>query len=256
MEQKSFREVLRGELQRRQDKNPAYSLRAYARHLGISPAQLSQILSGKRVITMKTYKRIAEIFHFSPLESMQFVEEITNSASKVSKTTVLSEDQFRLISDWWHFAILCLGKLKRPLKDPVYIAKRLGITLADAKMSVERLERLGVLESGGTEIKCICDPIRVMSETPSTAIQRSHLQTLQLASEKLSQVDVKKRDYSAITMAIDPKNLDKAKKAIEDFQDKMVKLLEPGEPSEVYTFSCQLFPVSIISEKSSEGDSK
>lgn len=44
-----LREVLRSELDRRQTRNPKYSLRAFARDLKMKPAHLSRILSGSRV---------------------------------------------------------------------------------------------------------------------------------------------------------------------------------------------------------------
>jgi len=79
------------------------------------------------------------------------------------------------------------------------------------------------------------------------SIQRSHQQTLALAAEKLS-VPLELRDYTSMTMAINPKNLPKAKKAIEDFRNNIVKLLDKGEASEVYTFACQLFPLTQVPE--------
>ncbi|MFN7727970.1 MAG: TIGR02147 family protein [Bdellovibrio sp.] len=247
METKNLRETLNAELKRRQDKNPAYSLRAFAKNLGLSPAQVSQVISGKRVVTMKTYRRIAEILHFSPLESMQFLEEISKGETALDqRKTMMSEDEFRLIADWWHFAILSLTHVKGMTKDAKQISERLGISPEQARQAIERLERMGVL-SVGSKFEQLCDAIRVITEKPSVSIQRSHQQTLALAAEKLS-VPLEKRDFTSMTMAINPKNIPKAKKAIEDFRGNIVKLLDKGDATEVYTFACQLFPLSVSQE--------
>lgn len=244
MEQTPLRAALKNELKRRQDRNPAYSLRAFAKNLGVSPAQISQIISGKRTITMKTYKRIAEILHFSPLESAQFLEEVSQSTGLTKKQDLqVSEDQFRLISDWWNIGILTLARIKHAKKDAKWISEELGITIWEAESSLARLERMELIESG-EELKRSDTVIRIQSEHSSLAIQKAHQQTLHLASEKLHSVPMERRDYTSMTMAINPENLPKATKLIREFQNKLLELLEKGEPSEVFTFSCQLFPLT------------
>lgn len=239
--------LLQDELKRRKEKNPAYSLRAFAKSLGMSPAQLSQLVSGKRPLTLKTFEKLARELALSPIEKKRALEALSHSVAQDlhPHNLQMKEDEFRLVSDWYHFAILSLTKVKGARKDPVWIAKRLGIAIIDAKMAVERLERMGVLSPGET-FKQITEPIRVLSEVPSQAIQKSHRQLLALANEKLSQVPVARRDFSVMMMAIDPKNLERAKKAIEDFQEELVSLLEQGEPSEVYALSCQMYPLTPV----------
>ena len=51
-------DILKKELTQRQSNNPAYSLRAFARFLEISPATLSQIISGKRGVSVKRLDHI------------------------------------------------------------------------------------------------------------------------------------------------------------------------------------------------------
>lgn len=246
----SLTKTLQEELDRRKAKNPAYSLRAYARHLGLSPAQLSQILSGKRSITLKSYRQIAEILKFSPLESLQFLEELGGPRTQVAITDLqVSDDQFRFISDWWHIGILTLAQIKKSRKDPAWIAKRLGISMWQAKESTQRLERMGLIDTGD-QLRRSSQTIRVGSAIPSQAIQKSHTQIMQLASDKLPVVPMEERHYSSVTMAVDPVNIPKAKKLIQEFQNRLESLCEKGETKEVYTFACQLFPMTeIVSQR-------
>ncbi len=65
----------------------------------------------------------------------------------------------------------------------------------------------------------------------------------------LKQVPLEKREYTSITMAIDPKNIPRARRLIDRFQDKVVAILESGEPTEVYNMNVQLFPLTQIREK-------
>lgn len=245
METLEIKTLLQEELRRRKTRNPAYSLRAFAKSLGMSPAQLSQLVSGKRPLTLKTFEKVARELELSPFEKRSALESLAQAHSPElhPRHAQLKEDEFRLISDWYHFAILSLTKIKGAKKDPVWIAKRLGIHIIDAKMAVERLERMGILSSGD-QFKQITEPLRVLSDIPSQAIQKSHRQVLALATEKLSEVPVELRDFSVMMMDINPKNLSRAKKAIENFQDELATLLEQGESTEVYAFACQMFPLS------------
>ncbi|MGE0617107.1 MAG: hypothetical protein AB7P04_15865 [Bacteriovoracia bacterium] len=48
-----YRELLKAALAQRIQKNPAYSLRAFARDLGISPGHLCEVLSGKHRLSRR-----------------------------------------------------------------------------------------------------------------------------------------------------------------------------------------------------------
>jgi len=54
-----LRSVLQAEFSRRQQSNPRYSLRAFARSVGLNHSTVSQLLRGKRPITGKSVRSIA-----------------------------------------------------------------------------------------------------------------------------------------------------------------------------------------------------
>jgi transcriptional regulator with XRE-family HTH domain len=54
----SFRSYLEEELARRAGRNPRYSLRAFARHLGVDHSTLSQWLRGRRTISSRAIERL------------------------------------------------------------------------------------------------------------------------------------------------------------------------------------------------------
>jgi transcriptional regulator with XRE-family HTH domain len=57
----------------RKDKNPRYSLRAFARSLGVSSGQLSEILSGKRPLSHKLARRISMALALTEEESQKLI---------------------------------------------------------------------------------------------------------------------------------------------------------------------------------------
>ena len=137
---KTTAQFLREEFQRRKQRNSQFSLRAFARWLQISPAQLSQILSGKRPVTVKTIAKIARKLDLSPAQQQRLLRATQKpQLPQAQSLTSLREDQFRLISDWYHLAILSLTRVPGAKADPRWISARLGISVADANLAVQTL---------------------------------------------------------------------------------------------------------------------
>ncbi|WP_374078805.1 TIGR02147 family protein [Bdellovibrio bacteriovorus] len=237
-------QLLQEELTQRKQRNPRYSLRAFAQSLGISPAQLSQLLSGKRSFTADMLGQIAKSLHLSPEEERYLVTQTllpkTLSSVQEKEKRQLAEDEFRMISDWYHFAILSLGKIKNAKTDPFWISDRLGITVVEAREALDRLKRLNVIEDSKT-LKRKANPLNVMSEVPSRAIQSYHHKILTLALEKLPVTPLEKRDYSAMTFAADPAKIPQARKMVEEFQDRLAEYLQTPNAKEVFVVACQVF---------------
>ncbi|MGZ3806814.1 MAG: helix-turn-helix transcriptional regulator, partial [Bacteriovorax sp.] len=63
-------------------RNSSFSLRAFAKNLGLSPASLSQILSGKRPLTLSTAKKICDSLNLSPIEEQQVLLSFLSSSGK------------------------------------------------------------------------------------------------------------------------------------------------------------------------------
>lgn len=246
----NYRTFLKEELEKRRQANSLYSLRAFSRQLRMSPAQLSQIMSGKRPLTAKAAFRVAEILNLSPLETTSFIESTLQAGAMADAgPTEIKEEEFQLVADWYHLAILSLSELRNHRADPRWIAGQLGITVSQASEALQRLHRLKIIEIKGGKIRQIMKPIKTTSDIPSAAIQIYHRQNLDKAKEKLETVPVADREYSTITMAVSRKNLPKAKKMILDFKRKLCGLLEQGEKQAVYSLAIQLFPVSKLEEK-------
>ena len=100
--------ILLNELNIRKEKNAMYSLRAFARDLEIGSTSLSDVLSGKRLLSKKNLEKISETLSLSPLEIEFLKGELKGNYTARSAIEVerlqLEEDSFRLIADWYYFA--------------------------------------------------------------------------------------------------------------------------------------------------------
>lgn len=239
-------ETIKRELDRRQKVNRRYSLRAFARDLEISPAQLSQVLSGRRPLTPGLATRVAEKLDLSPIERKDFLSStvLDRWPDETPKWAPLDEDRFQLIADWKHFAILSLTRVRGARGEAGWIATRLGLSYAESSAALDRLRRLGLVTEDPANFKQIGDPIHVGSKVPSTAIRRYHRETLELALRKLEEVPVERRDYSSVTITMNEADLEKFRDRIMKFQEDIGAEAEANPTHDVYMFACQLFPVT------------
>ncbi|MFN7824951.1 MAG: TIGR02147 family protein [Pseudobdellovibrionaceae bacterium] len=238
-------ELLKSELQKRKARNPHFSMRSFAKWLNMSPAQLSQMISGKRPVTLKTLEKLSSKLDLTPNEKRDLLYskfEKENSKTSIERLQ-LAEDQFRLISDWYHLAILSLTHLKGAKSDPRWIGQRLGISVEQAHQALLRLQRLALIETS-PQFKQIGNPFEVSSQTPSEAIQKYHQQNLSLAAEKLETVAPSLRQYQSVSLTLDPQSLKSFKRLIDAFLDDAYDLAKKSSKKEVYNLNVQLFPVT------------
>lgn len=60
-----YRTALKSELKKRSEKNDRYSLRAFARDLGMSPSYLCEVLGGKASLSPRRIERVAPLLELS-----------------------------------------------------------------------------------------------------------------------------------------------------------------------------------------------
>ncbi|HTL11225.1 MAG TPA: TIGR02147 family protein [Bdellovibrionota bacterium] len=252
------RSLLRRELERRCRTNPRYSLRAFARALQISPTALSLVLSGKRPLSRKAAHKVAQVLPLAPAENqvLQRWAELKPRLRKASTeqtfgrplteegSHAISLDAFALIADWYHYGILSLLEAKGPRLAPADIARSLGITELEASGALERLQRLGILESTPEGFKRLVGAMRMTEVSPS-AVKKYHTQILSKGIEAIENRPREEMDLSAMTLAMDPAQVPYARDQITRFRRRLTRELDrKGGKKRVYVLGFQVFPVS------------
>jgi uncharacterized protein (TIGR02147 family) len=252
----SYRVWLQTELEARKRHNTAYSLRAYAASLGLSPATLSQVMAGKRPLTRKAAMKIADRANLSPDERRHLLASVlaeaigappeapATAAADAVTFRELEADQFCVIADWYHYAVLSLSELPGSRASAAWIAEMLGITVHEAEAALRRLQRLGLIEVRGRAFRQSSPPLTTPPHVANQAIRKFHRQVLRKAEAALADVPVEERDFGAITFAADSRTLPRVREALREFRRKIASLMAGSEPDQVYTLSLQLVPVS------------
>lgn len=246
-----YQRILRDELARRCDANPRYSLRAFARALGMSPSTLSRLLTGGRRPSYDLAKKILDKINLTPEVRRQFIVSLgagsafgLDESTQSVKVRELSHEVFRVVADWYHYAILELTFTAGFKPDPRWIATELGISVTEAKLAADRLFELGLLEKRGARwIKGDAYLSTADKHLTSDALKRRQKQVLNKAIQSVDEHDIDVRSMTTMTMAIDPALLPEAKRRILAFNRELCAFLESGKRKEVYELAVGLFPV-------------
>ena len=237
-----FRFLVQREFVNRCRKNPKYSLRAFAKSLGIEASPLSAMLRGKRPISAQMRRRLGLALGMD----LEEVEQLQSNRKSVPLQQ-LALDAYAVIADWYHYAILELIKVEGFKGDLDYIAKALNISRTEAHIAVERLKRLDLLETDDKWIDTSADGLlsNINDDLTSHAHKKLQKQILEMSIKALEELPTQVRNHTSMTMAINPEDLPEAKRRIQDFRRELCAFFESNKkPTQVYHLGVSLYPVS------------
>lgn len=243
----------------RKNKNANYSLRAFARDLEISPSRLSELMNNNGGLSGTMAMKLATNLKLRPQEKKFFLDTILagsarnrqvrklasqriEKARKSKLLLELQEEQFKIISDWYHGAILELTQIRSFQQNPEWIAQTLGITSTQAKEAIGRLKKVGLIQtrSDGTwEIHP--DAYQTFSKS-SLAVRKFHQQIMEMSAKSIANDPALERECQAMILAIPKKELPKFSEKMRDFLRNCWEDINEEEKDALYTFSIQLTP--------------
>lgn len=244
-------ELLRAELAARQNVNSRYSLRSFGRALGINHTLLSLIISGRRNVTKSLIERVAKAMNLRPLVKQRFLSyHLSNGTplevfEKPTGYDEISLENFSVIADWYHFAILSLLETQDSKFEVRWISERLGVEQDKIKEAMKRLVDLKLVGMVNGRWKQVGQPLKLENQVSTVATRRFHGEHLKNALRSLEVDPFEIREHCGVTLALDPKLIPEAKEKIKSFRRSLARLLEKsGDCKEAYHLSIQLFPLS------------
>lgn len=254
-----YQDFLLDEFRARRSRNPDYSLRAFARDLGMPASKLSQNLRGLCGISVAKAETIADKLQMRDDDRRLFLalvesqharsrvarQQAANSLERIrrDKMEELTVEQFAVMRDWYHLAILEMTEMEGFKGDLNWMASRLDLPVDIVREAVARLEELGLLDTKIEPWRQTKKELELPSGLPSRAVREHHRQILTKAIVALDESGVEEREYSTQTFAIPQSALPELKSLIREFQRKVGRLSYGSKPNDVYALAIQLFPL-------------
>ncbi len=261
--QLNYRTILQEEFARRKKRNPSYSLRSYARDLKLCVASVSNLLSGKQGLSPLKAKQVAQILELEESEMELFctLVESRHARAKVNreqaqkklgaqelKVTDLSMEYFKVISEWYYYAILELPGVADFRSDTKWIANRLGISASTTTEAINRLIRLELLEEDARgNYKKVPGFLSAIANVPNRSIKNHHRQMLQKADVALDEQSVEESDFTGVTFSMNTEDLKWAKEEIKKFRRALSTRLSANKnKNRLYQLNFELFALDQI----------
>jgi uncharacterized protein (TIGR02147 family) len=256
----NYRTYLRAVLAERVTRNPLYSLKAFSKQLGIGHSSLCEVLGGKKNLSGEMALRVSQKLGLAEKEDGYFRLLVQYESSKspeirqallerinshrVKPVRDLSLDAFQIISSWYHLPILQMALLDSgPGLDAGIAAKRLGISRVEARVAIERLERLELLErqADGTYRRCD-STLRVHSPAPNAALRKFNAEILGKALESVESDSPSEKVIGTETIAFDPEQMEEVRRRVDEFLTSISELtLKAKRKTQVYSLCVQFF---------------
>lgn len=244
----------------RRAQNTAYSLRAYARDLRLSPSLLSEVLTGKKGLSVSRAKELLKKMDLVPRERELFLlsTEASHARTKTQKDhaagelkralyrevgkKIISDQEFALANNWYHLAILELTELKDCEHSAEWFAKRLGLSAVVVEKALSRLLALHWLKLKNGRYFVTSDESETDNEMPSSARKRFHAEMIKKSEEALFRDLSEDREFQTMTLAFDRSQISQAKEMMLRFQREFSqRFLKMKHKNSVYQLSLQFF---------------
>lgn len=264
-----YRTLLKEAWESKRKKNPAYSLRAFSRDIGLSVSKLSLVLRGEARLGVDHAFQIAprlgldeetqEAFRLSavievtrnPDLQAEYVNRLASLQGQ-SESVQLSLDIFRAIADWYHIPLLLLLSQSREDQSSRALAKRLGITTTEVDCAIDRLMRLNLIERDeevgryrrSTQFNQIYSPRR------NEALRRFHREMGEKALTAVSERETHERVVGSETFTLRPEHLKEIEARIMNFKKEISQLVDQlsdlpsNEDHEIYHLQIICFPIT------------
>ncbi|WP_413288809.1 TIGR02147 family protein [Bdellovibrio sp. HCB337] len=244
-----FRTFLEQELSRRSSVNPNYSLRAFARDLGVDSSFLSKLLNGKRSMTARTILSLAPRLSLSEQEVQDYIQKAngrrrrySSGAQEVHAIAEIENAHLLQSMEWYHLAILELVASKNFQANAAWIAERLNLTIAQAQTALDDLMTAGALSQREDGVwKTEINNHSVSSKTNP----RAQLVKQQIYNQAIALIPNHVGEHSTTTVCVSESRLAEANERIARFRRELSHFLsEPDDKQHVYQLAISLFPVS------------
>ncbi len=263
---------LKAILQSKTDQNPNYSMRSFAKKLGISPGGLSLILNKKKKLSVARAYEVASSIELSSDETDYFVTLVQLESShneqvkhqcleklkrlnprlqnaKELHKALLNLEKFKMISKWYGLVILELLSEIENKWNFIAIQGYLKVPKNELEIMLDRLIKLGLILEYNGIYKRITGSVIVDSSYPNNGLQNYYKEIHKKSFESITEQTPNEKVIGTQVFAFDPEQLKDVEKLTYEFLDKLEELSLKGKhKTHVYQAIANIFCIAKKTE--------
>jgi uncharacterized protein (TIGR02147 family) len=256
----NYRKFLMDEFTRRQQRNAAYSWRAFARDLKVTASRISEVMSGKAGISVERARSFADRLSLSEDDRKIFIDLVEMEHGRNSFGRQLARERlekrlgpwpqiateaFSSFSEWYYIPLMVLLDTQLASYTPAYLGRRLGLSESEAEAALTKLHQLRLIEQRGEAL--VPTEAFYKTQVGSSDTRRRYLKQLfKKAEDALDTQPLEKRSFTSTVMAVDPAQIKMVQGKIREFCRELMKELdEAPKKTSVYCVSVNLFEMTV-----------
>ena len=232
-----YREYLSDAFRKRRQGNPKYSLRAFARDIGVSPSRLSEVMTGKGELSHERGSIIAKKIKLTALETLDFLDRIDavsaalpaerqaatkrvasrDKNQRKSKRRYLDDEHFAKIFDPKFHVIWSLMQLPSYDGNPASITDILKINSIELYDSLRGLERLGLARNSGQTWHAVTGQVAAGNKLSSEVIRTYHRKMADLGKSSIDRLKFEERHLHSVIIPFNSSRFGEIQRKITDF---------------------------------------
>lgn len=255
------RQFLLEEFENIKKRRPSYSIRAFARDVGVDSSRLTAILNGKYGLSKAGALSIGERLSFDS-DKLRFFADLAESRygrSKVARekaaeriekirfnlnTRKFKTDSPDILKHWYYAAIHQLVTIEGRSLDFKRIASKLNISISEAKSAVDFLLVHELITRTADGYGVTDHHVQYDSPSPSQTIRNYHHQILDKTSEAIESVNLKDRKNLSSIFSIKRSKIPEAREWLAKTHREFVEKFGTSQGADrVYALGLHLVPV-------------
>lgn len=263
-----YRSLLKDLYEYHRSLKPFFSYRYMGQKVGFRSAGFfTNIIKGRRNISVETAYKFAQLFKFTKRET-EYFEALVNYeqanqhdqkkhhyekllSMRKSKARSLDADQYEYFQKWYYVAIRELLNFYPFTGDYADLAKRVRpyIKPSEAKAAIELLLRLGLVTCDDKGTYTLTDKtVTSYPDVPLVAVHNFQLQAMDLGKEAIDRFQHDMRSISTLTLSLSADTYKQIDEKLATFRREVLDQVknDPAEADRIYQFNFQIFPLTDI----------
>lgn len=225
--------ILKEEFHNRKQKNSKYSMRAFAKYLGVSHALLSLVFLKKKGLSLKTAEKISSKLSLSHYERSIFISSVEKCFSRSEKKKsdaglaliqLKRKKQFKSITpetvtqlDHWAYIAAfeaIYSEKAQTLKDISFFLDQKPSLIAKV---LTYLQEISAISEENGVYTALSSSLHTTNDIPATSMVNYHISIAQKSIEAIKHQPVHMREYQNTILTVSPESIGDAKKMIRNF---------------------------------------
>ncbi len=261
-----FREFLQDWLSSMRESSSDFSLRTFSSIVSPSLASsglLSAVIKGKRQLSPSVRVKVAKamklsmqqteyfdlLVQFNQAKAMQEKNHYFALLSKFrsSKAEKIQSGQYKFWSQWYYPVLWSFFGIHSTQRNPVEIAKRISPQLTPAQVSeaIQTLLELKLIKKTANGYTPVNKHITTEKEVQDMAAFQHHSQFLNLAVNRMEEVEADKRQFNTLVFYISEQGFNSIKERLASFQEELRDIIDKDSKEDrVYGLGMQFYPMT------------